>query len=136
MPSAARKAPPPFKPTLRGRTVLVIEDHQDSREMLTAVLRSLQAHVVAARNVEEAERGFHFSRPDLIVCDMKLPDGTGIDFVQWLRAQRRGARTACMAITGWEQHFPENAAQGFDAYMRKPIDLDKFCNVAVSLAQR
>jgi response regulator RpfG family c-di-GMP phosphodiesterase len=44
----------------RGHTVMVIEDHKDSREMLGAVLRSLQAHVVEARNVEEAELEFQF----------------------------------------------------------------------------
>jgi CheY-like chemotaxis protein len=134
--AAAQPAPPPFTPTLAGRTVLVIEDHKDSREMLTAVLRSLQAHVVEARNIEEAEREMQFSRPHLIICDMKLPDGTGLDFVKWLRGQQRGAKTPCIAITGWDNHFPPSVAHGFDAYMRKPIDLDKFCTVAVALAQR
>lgn len=131
-----RTAPPPAAPTLAGRTVLVIEDHADSREMLSTILCTLQAHVEEARNIEEAERQFHFTRPHLIICDMKLPDGTGLDFVRWLRSQRRGAKIPCIAITGWENHFPQSAAQGFDAYMRKPVDLDKFCTVCVALAQR
>ena len=136
MSSAAQPAPQSFAPTLAGRTVLVIEDHRDSREMLAAVLRSLQAHVVEARNVEDAELEVQLTRPHLVVCDMKLPDGTGLDFVKWLRVQRRGGRTPCIAITGWENHFPQSAAQGFDAYMRKPINIDKFCTVAVALAHR
>lgn len=75
------------------------------------------------------------ARPHLIICDMKVPDGPGLEFIKWLRGQRRGGKTPCIAITGWDNHFPPNAAQGFDAYMRKPIDLDKFCTVAVALAQ-
>jgi len=67
---------------------------------------------------------------------MKLPDGTGVDFIKWLRAQRRGGKTPCIAITGWANQFPATAAEGFDAYMRKPINLDKFCTVAVALAQQ
>jgi CheY-like chemotaxis protein len=135
MSSSAQPAPSSFTPTLVGRNILVIEDHRDSREMLTAVLRSLQAHVVGARNIEDAELQMQFTRPHLIICDMKLPDGTGLDFIQWLRSQRRGGKTPCIAITGWDNQFPPHVAQGFDAYMRKPINLDKFCTVAIALAQ-
>jgi len=124
-------------PTLAGRTVLVIEDHRDSRELLTQVLQSLRAHVLTARNIEEAEGELGFHRPHLIICDMKLPDGTGIEFIKWLRASghKKLKSTPCIAITGYEQQFPANVAAGFDAYMRKPIDLDKFCSVAVALAR-
>jgi CheY-like chemotaxis protein len=47
---AARRAAP-SDPTLDGRSILVIEDHADSRDLLTAVLQSLRAHVVRARTV-------------------------------------------------------------------------------------
>jgi CheY-like chemotaxis protein len=136
MPSAAQSAPSPLALTLKGRTVMVIEDHKDSRDLLTSILRSLRAHVVAVANIEQAEREIQFSRPHLIVCDMKLPDGTGLDFVKWLRGQRRRGNVPCIAITGWENYFPEKAAHDFDAYMQKPIDVDKFCTLAVALAQR
>ena len=128
----------PSDPTLAGRTVLVIEDHRDSRELLTQVLQSLRAHVLTAWNIEEAERELGFHRPHLIVCDMKLPDGTGLDLIRWLRASghKKVRSTPCIAVTGYEQQFRANAATGFDAYMRKPIDLDKFCSVAVALARR
>lgn len=104
--------------------------------MLTAVLRSLQAHVVAARNVEEAEVEVQFSRPHLIVCDLKLPDGTGLEFLQWLRARRHGANIPCIAITGWKDHFGPDVARHFEAFMVKPVNLDEFCNTAVALVQR
>jgi CheY-like chemotaxis protein len=137
MSAAAQPTPPkPLQPTLAGRTVLVVEDHRDSRELLTALLRSLQAHVVDAPNIEQPEREIEFARPHLIICDMKLPDGTGLDFVRWVRTHRRAAKTPCVAITGWENQFPASVAHGFDAYMRKPINIDKFCTVAVALAQR
>src|SRR5687767_5120153 len=121
--AAAQPAPPPFTPTLAGRTILVIEDHKDSREMLTAVLRSLQAHVIEARNIAEAEFEVHMTRPHLIICDLKLPDGTGLDFIKWLRAHRRWALTPCIAITGWKDHFPDAVVKQFDAFLVKPINL-------------
>jgi CheY-like chemotaxis protein len=122
--------------TLAGRTVLVVEDHKDSLELLTTILSSLNAHVLTARSVTEAEHEVRFCRPHLIVCDMKLPDGTGIDFLKWLRTQPRGARIPAIAITAWGDHFPPQAAGDFDAYMRKPLKFDRFSAVAVALAYR
>ena len=117
--------------------MLVIEDHRDSREMLTQILQSLRGHVITARNIEEAERNLAFHRPHLIISDMKLPDGTGLDFIKWLRDQRKPlATTPCIAVTGFDLTFPPSAASGFDAYMRKPINVDRFCDVAVALARR
>jgi CheY-like chemotaxis protein len=132
----ARAKPSPTDPTLDGRSVLIIEDHPDSRELLMAVFQSLRAHVFTAASIEDAERQLALYRPHVIVCDMKLPDGTGLDFIGWLRSQpRRGRPIPCVAITGYEQHFPATAATGFDAYMRKPLDLDRFCAVVVALAR-
>lgn len=137
MVGSAQPAGTQSDPTLAGRTVLVIEDHQDSLELLTVVLQSLRARVLTARTVEDAERRLSTQRPDLIVCDMRLPDGTGLDFVQWLRGQDpRLSRIPCIAITGWGDLFPPERARDFDAYLRKPIHLDRFCNVAVTLARR
>ena len=135
--SSGQPAPSsPPTPTLAGRTALVIEDHHDSRELLVGVLRSLQARVMTARSVEEAEREVSLHIPDVIVCDLNLPDGTGFDFIHWLRAQDRGANTPALAITAMSNRFPESLAHGFDAYMRKPLNLDRFSSLVVSLVQR
>lgn len=105
--------------------------------MLTQVFQSLRAHVVTAHNIAEAEHVLGLTRVHLIICDMKLPDGTGLDFIKWLReGQSRAIKTTpCIAVTGYEQQFPAKAATEFDAYMRKPINLDRFCDVAVALAR-
>jgi CheY-like chemotaxis protein len=132
---AAQRTESSSESNLAGRTVLIIEDHPDSLQLLTTVLESLRAHVVTARTIEEAERRLGLHVPQLIVCDMKLPDGTGLDFIRWLRHQpKRLSKTPCIAVTGWDQYFPPDRATGFDAYMRKPINLDRFCVVAVALA--
>src|SRR3982751_2263371 len=110
--------------TLAGRNVLVIEDHKDSRDLLATILASLEAHVVTAGTVEQAMHEVRLCRPHLIVSDIKLPDGTGIDFIKWLRTQPRGGRIPSIAVTAWGNHFPPQAAGDFDAYMMKPLDLD------------
>jgi CheY-like chemotaxis protein len=104
--------------------------------MLAHVLTSLRAHVLTASSIEEAERQLGWNPVNLIICDMKLPDGTGLDFINWLRAQKRTSTIPAIAITGYDHRFPPTTATGFDAYMRKPINIDRFCDVAVALARR
>ena len=132
-------APPahaPTKPTLAGRTVLVIEDHPDSRQLLVDVLQSLRAHVMTAASCDEAERLLSVHRVHLVIADMKLPDGTGLHLIDWIRKQHKAIRRIpCIAVTGYEQQFPPDAAHGFNAYMRKPINVDRFCDVAIALAR-
>jgi CheY-like chemotaxis protein len=124
-------------PTLAGRTVLVVEDHEDSRELLVALLRWLRAHVITASTMRQAEDQVLMHRPDLIVCDLKLPDGTGLEFLARLRALLSPVRTTpCIAITGFADYFSPARARGFDAYLVKPVDLDKFCDLAVALTSR
>lgn len=135
--TAAQPQQSETEPTLARCTVVVIEDHPDSRELLVAVLKSLRARVVVAQSLSEAERMLAQVYANLIVCDMHLPDGTGHDFIRWLRAQGKGTgATPCIAVTGYEQYYPASEATGFDAYMRKPLNLDRFCDVAVALARR
>lgn len=137
MSASAQRVEVPGDPTLAGHSVLVVEDHPDSRELLVQILQSLRAHVLTAHNLDEAERILSIHKVRLVVSDMRLPDGTGLDLIRWIRAQHKGIRKIpCIAVTGFEEQFPPNTATGFNAYMRKPINLDRFCDVAVALARQ
>ena len=133
-----KTTPPPIDPSFMGKAILVVEDHEDSRDLLATSFRLIGARVFAAGNLIEAQRAFARHTPDLVVCDLKLPDGTGLEFVVWVRAvtKSRGRNIPCIALTGFEQRFPEARAIGFDAYLRKPVDLARLCNIASSLVAR
>ena len=128
----------PIEPSLLGRRILVVEDHVDSRDLLTMSFRLVGARVLAAASLAEAQRGVDRFRPELVVCDLKLPDGTGLDFAVWLRARptSHGRDTPCIALTGFDHHVPPDRVIGFDAYMRKPADLAKLWNIAAALIGR
>lgn len=136
MSAAARE--PSHRPALDGRTVLIVEDHADSRELLAQVFRSLGARILTAANIRDAEQWLTTRHPHLIVCDMKLPDGTGLDFIARLRAMPTNAsKTPCIAISGYRQFFPPSrVGKHFDAYLQKPVDIDELCGLAVSLVKR
>ena len=118
--------------TLFGRTILVIEDHPDAREMLANALRLVGAQVFVGGSLKDAQRQLEMYRPNLIVCDLRLPDGTGTDFIRWLRVRdtEKGGAVPCIAVTGYPIECP---IEGFDGYMRKPIDLARLCSIATDL---
>src|SRR6267142_7088500 len=99
--------------TLFGRAIFIIEDHPDSREMLATALRLVGAQVFVVAHLEDVQRELDMYLPSLIICDLRLPDGTGVDFIRWLRARDKttGGAIPCIAVTGYPVEFP---IPGFD----------------------
>jgi CheY-like chemotaxis protein len=85
--------------------------------MLATALRLVGAQVFVVANLKEAQRQLDLYLPSLIVCDLRLPDGTGVDLVRWLRARdkKTGGAIPSIAVTGYPVEFP---IPGFDGYMR------------------
>ena len=122
--------------TVRGKKILVIDDHADTRSLLEWTFQSLGATTLIATNTDEAHRQAFTHRPDLIVCDIGLPGETGLQFVDWLRGQPTLRSRPCVAITAYTAVFPEWRASGFDAYLPKPLDIGRLCTVVIELLQR
>ncbi|MEX2155157.1 MAG: ATP-binding protein [Gemmatimonadaceae bacterium] len=128
LPRAAIPVAEPKKERVRpkvSRRVLLVEDHTDSREFMTALLE-LEGHVVtSAGSVKEAlERlespeGAEF---EVLVTDIGLPDASGWDLIPRARELRPSLRVG--VVTGWEGH---NApSEGADFMLRKPIRTSEF----------
>ena len=121
--------------TFHGRTILIVEDNLDGRELLQWTFQSLGAHALGAGNAELAQTLVLSRRPDLIIADLALPVESGHDFILWLRQllPEQGSRTPCIAVTAYPDVFPQAHARGFDGYMRKPLDIGALCNLVASL---
>jgi PAS domain S-box-containing protein len=107
------------------RRVLLVEDHNDSREFMTALLETEGHNVTSAASVKEAlER---LNAPDgadyeVLVTDIGLPDASGWDLIPQARKLRPSLRIG--VVTGWEGH---NApSEGADFLLRKPIRTSEF----------
>jgi CheY-like chemotaxis protein len=116
--------PPPLD--LTGVTVLIVEDHHDSREMLKETIESFGAKVEVAADGREALACAGWFRPDLVLCDLRMPVLDGYGFIERVRADSRLSRTAVLAVTalGSEADFRRTYAAGFDGHLVKPIDYE------------
>jgi CheY-like chemotaxis protein len=115
-------SPPP--PVPRGTTILVVEDHEDTRRVLSRALRRKGFGVTSAVSVESACEQFTQQPADLIICDIGLPDGTGWDM---LRRLRESGPVRAIAVSGHGMnHDMENSrAAGFAAHITKPVDFSQ-----------
>ena len=111
---------------LAGRTVLLVEDNADTRDVLKVMLEVEGADVETAEDGEEGVRAAERRSPDVVLCDIGLPDIDGMEVVRRLRRAHPEAMR-CIALTGYGQAEDVRQAieAGFDAHLTKPINLDQ-----------
>jgi PAS domain S-box-containing protein len=118
-----RPAAPEARRALR---VLVIEDSRDAAESLGDVLRCLGHEVQLAFDGATGVAATQETAPDLVLCDIGLPDMTGYAVARALRAVPRLARCRLVALTGYAQ--PDDVTQalaaGFDRHLAKPPTME------------
>lgn len=118
--------PKPPKLDLKGVCVLIVEDHEDSRDMLRQIVASTGATVLSAANGEEAMALLATKAPpDLVFCDLLMPRMDGYEFMEWLRRQPHLARIPVVAVSalGANADVMKTWAAGFSGHLVKPVDV-------------
>ena len=115
-------------PDLGGFRVLIVDDMVEDRGSMASMLDLAGAGVLEVSSAAEARATIAQLRPDAVITEMALPDGTGVDLVRWIRrydAEHERA-TAVVAITQWGAEYPCEVARaaGFDGYFMKPPTTD------------
>lgn len=126
-------------PDFTGKTILVVDDHQDSLDFLSELLRFCGAEVWTAWSTAHARARLELCVPSLIVCDFQLPRETGVDFVRWLRGQPADrAAIPAVAVTAYPEDFlrERDGARAFDACFVKPIDAPRFLRTLETILSR
>ena len=103
--------------------ILVVEDHQDTRQVLTGLLRGWGYDVSPADSLKSGMDRLESEPPvDVILSDIALPDGTGYALVS--EARRRGKRVLAIALSGYAYPSDVGIAKltGFDHHLSKPCD--------------
>jgi two-component system KDP operon response regulator KdpE len=104
--------------------ILVIEDDPSLRRSLAATLKAAGYRAVEAGAIAEAERAYAHHRPDLILLDLGLPDGDGVDFIARVR---KAALTPVVVLSARGAETMKVAAldAGADDYITKPFGVDE-----------
>jgi CheY-like chemotaxis protein len=125
---------------LTGVHVLIIDDDVEARDLLRTVLRYCGALVSIAASAGEGLETLRRVLPDIIVCDIAMPEHDGYWFVRSLRAlsPEGGGELPVIAITAHgATHGPDRTLPaGFQAHIRKPVDPWELCRVVASMARK
>ena len=123
--SSASLTPPA---SLRRYHLLVVEDHQPTRDMLERLLRK-QGHLVeSASSVEAALALAAAGRFDLVISDIGLPDGNGIELMVQL-TRNYGLRGIALSGYGMDEDLARTKDAGFLEHLVKPIDFERLNQV-------
>jgi two-component system CheB/CheR fusion protein len=109
---------------MSGLKILIVEDHEDSAEALSRLLRHAGHTVATARTFADAT-AFVADQPllDLLISDIALPDGDGCELLRWLCERRGGAVLPAIALTGHgEEHWADACKRaGYRDLLVKPV---------------
>lgn len=110
------------------RTVLLVDDYDDSRFMLKKYLELIGYSVVEAANGQEAIEMAERACPDLILLDLNMPVIDGLVAAERIRASRTDCQhVPIIAITAFDTYGMKEAAfeAGCNGYIAKPVDFDQ-----------
>lgn len=112
--------------------ILFLEDHPHTARAIARLLRSHGHTVHVANGLAAAEAAVEGRRFDLLLCDLQLPEGSGLDFLPRVRHHLRrwangGAEAPAIVLSGFarESDVARSRAAGYVAHLAKPVDQDE-----------
>ncbi len=107
------------------KTILLVEDDATNRKLVRIVLGKREGYrILEATGVAEALARLRDEKPDLLLLDIRLGDGSGLDVIAAFRADRAFDGVPAVALTAQAMKDDEARflAAGFDGYLSKPLD--------------
>ncbi|MCB1949886.1 MAG: response regulator, partial [Nitrosomonas sp.] len=103
--------------------VLVVDDEPDIIELLELTLARMGMHVVSAMNTQDAKIQLQSHSFQLCLTDMQLPDGSGLDLVQYISQHCTGLPVAVITAYGTTENAVAALKAGAFDYLTKPVSL-------------
>jgi DNA-binding response OmpR family regulator len=105
----------------RTAELLLVEDHADTARVLTRILQSAGYKVAHADTITGARELARSRRFDIVVSDLGLPDGTGLELMRTLQAEH-GLRGIALSGFGTDEDRAASREAGFAEHLTKPVD--------------
>jgi two-component system OmpR family response regulator len=115
--------------------VLYIEDHEDTRELVTLVLEQRCFEVVTGSTIETGLALAGSQHFDLYLLDSWLPDGSGLDLCRQIREFDKATPVLFYSAAAYEIDKSQALNSGAQAYVIKPTNPSELCNVVTSLIE-
>ncbi len=114
-------------------SLLLVEDHEPTLRVLTRLLTRAGHRVVNAGTVANALAAAESGTFDLVISDLGLPDGTGVELMMQLR-DRYHLRGIALSGYGMEEDIARSRAAGFQTHLIKPVDFDQLRRAIATVA--
>jgi signal transduction histidine kinase/CheY-like chemotaxis protein/HPt (histidine-containing phosphotransfer) domain-containing protein len=109
--------------------ILLAEDHDDNRRLLTRLLTSLGLEVIAARNGKEAVQFCVEHQPNLVLLDIQMPEMDGVEAFKVLRDLGCNQPIYALTANAMSHEVSQYLGLGFTGHLKKPIERKKFIGV-------
>ncbi|AKO51663.1 chemotaxis protein CheY [Marinobacter psychrophilus] len=119
-------------------TALIVDDEPDIRDLLEITLSRMGLNTVTAGTLAEGIAGMQKHTPNVCLTDMNLPDGKGIELVQWIQQHAPNTPVAVITAYGSMDTAIESLKAGAFDFVSKPVELPRLrelVNTALKLAQ-
>jgi CheY-like chemotaxis protein len=138
---ASRKPAVATKPEVAGRQaaesgkrrILVVDDHGDTLRSMKLLLRRLGYEVLAAENMTDALRIADEEEFDILLSDIGLPDGSGLELLRRIR-QVRNVPALALSGFGMDEDLERSRDAGFSDHLTKPVSIDRL-QAAIALLE-
>lgn len=114
--------------------ILLVEDHADCADLIALQLRREGYAVRIAGGVGQATQLAADEPFDVLLCDLGLPDGSGLDLIRQLKSLYR-IKSVALTGSGMDEDVANCRQAGFDAHLTKPCEPEKLHAVLASLTR-
>ena len=115
--------------------VLYVEDHEDTRELVTLVLEQKSYEVVTGSTIKSGVTLAHSQHFDLYLLDSWLPDGSGLELCRLIREFDNATPILFYSAAAYEIDRVEAIKSGAQAYLIKPSHPSELCHLVTSLIE-
>ena len=106
------------------RCILVVDDHDDTLRSMKMLLTRLGYEVLAAENMTDALRIAQKQHFDILLSDIGLPDGSGLELLRRIRVLRKVPALALSGF-GMDEDIERSQEAGFADHLTKPVSIDR-----------
>jgi signal transduction histidine kinase/CheY-like chemotaxis protein len=124
---------------LKSIKVVAVDDNADSRELLKTILKRSSAEAVVVSSGEEALAAIKSFRPDVVVCDLAMPEMDGYELLENVRRlEPELAQVPAIAFTAAARNEDRARTRraGFQAHLAKPVEPNKLITTILKLASK